>query len=526
MHDAMFDAGRVECRWTDAFADKERHKVVKAAKRLSDVFFAFVALVVLAPLFLLVAVLIKLDSSGPVFYWGERTGKRGRPFRILKFRTMYEVPSSYDGPRVTGKGDRRVTSLGRWLRESKLNELPQLWNVVKGDMSLVGPRPEDPDIVAMWPDDDRREILSVRPGITSPASIIFRDEESLLSRENVMQTYFASVLPSKRRLDVLYVRHLSIWLDFDVMIWTLFVLIPQLSIRTPGEESIYWGPVARFGRRHLSWFMIDAILAAISFVIGMLVPVLFLRESQFGTLSIAIPLVFALTYSLVGALVGTNNIVWSRASTLDAVYLLPGWAAATGATLVMSHFTNRMSAKTIAISVCTFYAAAVAMRFRDRVEASLKRRLLLLSALPSGARERVLIVGVGTSGQFAAWQLQFQEVGLKAFQLVGYVDDDPTFTGLRIAGVKVLGTTTKIPQLVEKYDVGIIVVTVHNIDVDSRERLLERCRATSAEVVEMPDYLGQFNFLARGAKTRHRQSHNRVRDDFETAKHPPDFQRQ
>jgi lipopolysaccharide/colanic/teichoic acid biosynthesis glycosyltransferase len=503
---------------SDAVTARQRRELVKAAKRLSDVIVASIAMVILAPVFALIALLVKLDSPGPVFYWGQRCGKGGSIFWILKFRTMYEVPSSYDGPRVTGQGDRRITPFGRWLRDAKLNELPQLWNVLKGEMSIVGPRPEDPEIVATWPEEERREILSVRPGITSPASVIFRDEESLLCRENVMQTYFASVLPSKRRLDLLYVRHFSMWLDLDVVVWTLFVLIPHLHRRGPREESIYWGPLARFGRRHLSWFMIDAVLAVISFVIGMLVPVLFLRESQFGTLSISMPLVFALTYSLIGALVGTNNIVWSRASMLDVIYLLPGWLGATVATLGVSRVTDRMSGKTIAISVITFYIAAVATRFRDRVLDSIKRRLLLLSALPTGARERVLIVGVGTSGQFAAWQLQFLEVGLTAFQLVGYVDDDPTLTGLRVAGVKVLGTTSKIAELVPKYDVGIIVFAVHNIDAQARERLLERCRATLAEVVEMPDYLGQFSVLARGAETRHRQSISQ----YLKAQHPLD----
>ncbi len=96
----------------------------------------------------------------------------GKGFGILKFRTMYERAESYAGPRVTGKQDRRITPLGQWLRNTKLNELPQLWNVLIGEMSLVGPRPEDPEIVKTWPADARKEILSVRPGITSPASIL------------------------------------------------------------------------------------------------------------------------------------------------------------------------------------------------------------------------------------------------------------------------------------------------------------------------------------------------------------------
>ena len=122
-------------------------------------------------------------------------GRGGRTFRILKFRTMYETPVSYSGPKVTAHDDPRVTPLGRWLRDTKLNELPQFWNVLKGDMSLVGPRPEDPDIAQSWPAAVRDEILSVRPGITSPASVLYRNEEALLCAEDVFRQYVARAEP-------------------------------------------------------------------------------------------------------------------------------------------------------------------------------------------------------------------------------------------------------------------------------------------------------------------------------------------
>jgi len=152
-----------------------RHTVDNIARRTLDVTIAALGVLVLLPGLVLLAVLIKRDSPGPVFYWGERAGRHGRPFRILKFRTMYETGDSYNGPRVTGQGDPRITPFGQWLRETKVNELPQLWNVLKGDMSLVGPRPEDRDFVGHWPADVREVLLSVRPGITSPASVLYRD---------------------------------------------------------------------------------------------------------------------------------------------------------------------------------------------------------------------------------------------------------------------------------------------------------------------------------------------------------------
>jgi lipopolysaccharide/colanic/teichoic acid biosynthesis glycosyltransferase len=145
-----------------------------------DIAVSLAALVVLAPFLGLIATAIRRDSPGPAFYRGARTGRGGKVFKILKFRTMYEMPASYSGPKVTAHDDPRVTPLGRWLRSTKLNELPQFWNVLMGEMSLVGPRPEDPTIVQNWPAPVRHEILSVRPGITSPASVLYRNEEALL----------------------------------------------------------------------------------------------------------------------------------------------------------------------------------------------------------------------------------------------------------------------------------------------------------------------------------------------------------
>ena len=127
-----------------------------------------VALALLAPIFGLIAVAIKRDSPGPVLYRGARMGRGGSTFKMLKFRTMYETPVSYAGPKVTAHDDPRVTPLGRWLRDTKLNELPQFWNVLKGDMSLVGPRPEDPDIAQSWPATVRDEDPFGAPGDHQP----------------------------------------------------------------------------------------------------------------------------------------------------------------------------------------------------------------------------------------------------------------------------------------------------------------------------------------------------------------------
>ncbi len=223
----------------------------------------------------------------------------------------------------------RVTPVGKWLRDTKLNELPQLWNVLKGEMSLVGPRPEDPEIAAEWPEDIRTEILSVRPGVTSPASVLYRDEESLLQGEQMMDTYLHTIAPNKQRLDQLYVRYRSFWLDLDVLIWTFLVLIPQVRNYQPPENRIYVGPVSLFTQRYLSWFTIDALTTFVAFGIAGA----FWRS--LGPLdvgwskSIAFAIGFALIFSLTGALLGINQIDWARANAGDAIDLLPAVIVAT-----------------------------------------------------------------------------------------------------------------------------------------------------------------------------------------------------
>ena len=192
-------------------------------KRLFDLFFAFIGLLLLSPLFILIAVAIKLRSPGPVFYAQERIGKAGKVFRVLKFRSM--VPGADRmGPDITSAGDSRVTPVGRYLRKWKLDELPQLWNVLKGEMSMVGPRPESPSYVRNYT-PEQREVLSVRPGITDLATIQYRHEEQILASSNdVAQFYIEVVLPHKLSLNRLYIEKLSLFLDVKLILQTLKVI--------------------------------------------------------------------------------------------------------------------------------------------------------------------------------------------------------------------------------------------------------------------------------------------------------------
>ena len=194
-------------------------------KRLFDIAASLAGLVVLSPVLVVIAVLIKRDSPGPVFFRQERIGRGGVPFRIHKFRTMtVQAPSL--GPQITIGNDNRITRIGGFLRHYKLDELPQLLDVLLGSMSIVGPRPEVPKYVALYPADIKQTVLSVRPGITDLASIEYRSESELLGKSsNPEHTYIHEVMPAKLKYCVQYVEQHSLLLDLQIIVRTFLAIL-------------------------------------------------------------------------------------------------------------------------------------------------------------------------------------------------------------------------------------------------------------------------------------------------------------
>lgn len=191
----------------------------KMAKRLFDIVLSALGLMLLSPVMLIIAIWVKLDSPGPVFFRQERIGRHGVTFRIHKFRTMAH---GRQGALITVGADRRITKAGAWLRRTKLDELPQLIDVLKGDMSLVGPRPEVPRYVAMYPAGLRDKVLSVRPGITDVASLEYRNEsERLALATDPEQEYVNVVMPAKLLLAARYVEMSSLWFDAKLILRTV-----------------------------------------------------------------------------------------------------------------------------------------------------------------------------------------------------------------------------------------------------------------------------------------------------------------
>ena len=206
---------------------------IRYGKRIFDFVFSAVGLLMLTPLFVLVAICIKLTSRGSVFFRQTRVGKDGQPFQIVKFRSMLEIASKMP-PSITVSGDARITPVGRILRRYKIDELPQLWNVFLGSMSFVGPRPELPKYVEAY-SFDQKHVLCVRPGVTDPASLAYRNEEEILSEsQDPEEIYRTQILPDKLRRNLAYLQAISFCHDVRIIFLTLacaFLFIRKNPVR-------------------------------------------------------------------------------------------------------------------------------------------------------------------------------------------------------------------------------------------------------------------------------------------------------
>jgi len=466
-----------------------------AAKRLMDILAAALGLLVLSPFFGVIALLIKRDSPGQVFYRGPRMGKDGRVFKILKFRTMREEAASYAGPCITAKGDPRITPLGKWLRDSKLNELPQLWNVLVGEMSLVGPRPEVPEMAAAWPEAARAEILSVRPGITSPASIAYHDEEKRLDAAHAMQDYREKIMPDKLRLDQLYVRHHTFITDLDSLFWTFVVLIPRLKEIRLLEGWLFGGPLTRLLRRYVSWTAVDFTIGFLSTGLVGLAWRLHAPLDLGIWRAVSLALLLALLFALFNILLGLKSVSWSRAAAEDVLRLIVSCGLVTFTVVALQAlFSTQMSLPVSFIYVAgtLVLAGFVAVRYRLRLVTGLASRWITWRGKGYGAGERVLVVGAGEGGEFVAWLLRRRDFrGL--YTIVGIADDDPAKQGVHFDGYKVLGTAADIPELVRRYDIGVIFYAIARISSEDSQRILSICQKTKRRLIIISDVLNSLH---------------------------------
>lgn len=198
------------------------------AKRLFDLFFSFFGLIILIPFFVLIAFLIKLTSNGSVLFKQKRVGRNGKIFEIYKFRTMQKDAPYVGNKFATPKDDPRITRFGYFLRKLNIDELPQLVNVIKGEMSLVGPRPEVPEVVDFYKDEFLK-IVSIKPGMTDYASLAFHREAEMLSAANDAHLHYVEeIVPQKIKLNLKYIREKSFWLDIKLIVKTILKIFSDI----------------------------------------------------------------------------------------------------------------------------------------------------------------------------------------------------------------------------------------------------------------------------------------------------------
>jgi FlaA1/EpsC-like NDP-sugar epimerase/lipopolysaccharide/colanic/teichoic acid biosynthesis glycosyltransferase len=422
-----------------------------------------------------IASLIKRDSAGPVFYRGERVGKNGTRFRIYKFRTML-ADADRAGPGITARDDPRVTRFGRRLRRSKLDNLPQLINVVRGEMSLVGPRPEIPEMVDHYSPLFRR-VLALRPGITSPASLAYRNEEKLIRTDP--SQYADIVLPERLALDLRYVLRHSFGTDLRIIAQTVGAVF--------GLDSVALRWLARSVRQHVPWLLLDAPVLAAAFYFA-----LFLRlldtpsgiSSYLGAITRSI-LPLLVLYLVMTLLWGVHRRIWRFASAADVRPIFGATATATAIALAFDVLSSGRGPRLVPLGVILlggFFSACgmVFIRYGSR---------LLRGLLPAGRvgeGTRAIIYGAGDAGQHLALRLLTHESG-DVYDLVGFVDDDPLKRGQRIHGLPVLGGRLDLGHITERRRIDLIIIAINNVRGEDLRQILTTAQQTPAQIRIIPN---------------------------------------
>ena len=441
-------------------------------KRAIDLVAAVVGLLLLWPVFLVVAVLVKAEDGGPVLFKQERIGRLGRPFRILKFRTMtVDAPSR--GPAITTQGDARITRVGAFLRRAKLDELPQLWNVLCGEMSLVGARPEVPRYVELFR-SEYNDILKLRPGITDPASIRFRDESELLGASTDPEaTYIERILPEKLRLARDYARHASPAYDLQLVLTTLMCLVyPARAMERLADFLMPW--------RMALGIIVQIGAVAAAFALATLVRF----DGQ-------VPAADARLFVQVLPVVLVARVVWLHALKLfHGVWRYSGvhdlrnivtaatlgtvtWWAAAHWLMGAEHLSRGVVAIDWLLTIVLLAGIRIARRFH---------REMRPGVVPT---HRVLLVGEEDRMARVASELLSRPA--RDCEVVGMLNGDIRRKGVLIHGVPILGTKQDLTDVIRATDPDEILFAMSETADGAKKALLQQCRVLGKTARSAPD---------------------------------------
>lgn len=433
-------------------------------KRVFDLCLAVLGLILTAPLLALISILIKLDSRGPVIFKQVRVGQGFRPFAIRKFRTMIvDAPDS--GLSLTVGQDSRITRIGRILRKCKLDELPQLWNVLVGDMSFVGPRPEVPRYVEPLR-SEFSEILTVRPGITDLASLKYIDESAILAdSSNPEEEYHLKILPEKIRLAKFYIHYMSLRLDLAIIMQTLLHIarLPVVAFTLPELKAAVDPPVASpwvsLSSFILRWRKPIIVVLDVALIILANYFAFVLRydgsipDGEIHTFEQTVLALVAIR-GVAFALFGLNEGLWRYTSIWDLQNIIGGVLTSTVVFYGWVHWVMGISSyprSIFAIDAILLIGFLAGVRLPARV---LRDRPIFQK------KRKVLIVGAGDSGERVVREMKTRTIF--NCQPIGFVDDNVGLLNQRIHGVRVLGTVQDLPKLVERLKPEVVVVAERN----------------------------------------------------------------
>ena len=456
-------------------------------KRLVDLVLGAIAFVLLIPVMLLVVLAVALDSAGPVIYGARRVGRGGREFTMWKFRSMARGADRV-GPAVTGAYDFRVTRVGAFLRRTKLDELPQLLNVVAGQMSLVGPRPEAPKYVAQWTDEER-EILQVRPGITGPTQVAYIDEEELLAGDPDA-VYETQLMHAKLAVDLDYVRHFSLRRDLGIM-WRTLVGILSAGERRSNRPRRRYTLGERLRSARLGSILLDAFLAAVAaaLAVGLRID----RNNIFA--AVATYWVFVPLAALVrpaGFLIsGAYLRVWRYPTVSDAALVVGSLAAGSLIMTILIFVVMQPWAfpgsvgfprSAIIIEFLISFVVLGGIRFASRI----RQEGLDEGGAPTvaGPPRPVLIYGAGEAGALIAREMRRN----RALRLepVAFLDDNRAKHGQQIYGIDVVGGAEQLPTVVAEREVAEVIVAMPRIGGDRLRQVVTLCEAAGVAVRTLP----------------------------------------
>jgi lipopolysaccharide/colanic/teichoic acid biosynthesis glycosyltransferase len=441
-------------------------------KRLFDLAVSLAALIVLSPLLLVCALVVRLTSCGPILFRQTRVGYRGQPFSLCKFRTMFAGAEAL-GTALALQGDLRLTSVGAFLRRTKLDELPQLVNVLTGEMSLVGPRPRVPSEVDLN-DPEVRRLLMVRPGLTSPASIHHRWEADYCAAlPNPQAVHRTKLLPQKLSLDGEYMQKLTFAGDLKLLTLTALLVV------APG----YWPAAGRRGGSQEPWplgktrqlaFELAIYLGAVWLAYHLRYENRFpeFYRRQMSLLLILLPPLRV----LVNRWLGVYDLMWRYVNLVDAYFLASSLAPLTVAMFLLRLWLPVTSQQKV---LCHVPLSVAALEYLIGLSVgvgvrSLGQRLYLLQRhyqpLPE-ALHRVLILGAGLVGLRAALDMR----RYPHMKLVGFLDDDPSKEGKLLAGHRVLGNSAQLASLGLRYGVSDLIVCAQSLAPDRMTRLERQC---------------------------------------------------